>query len=78
MSKNVKNWTQDVVVGVFSIVVGVFSFPVGVGGRGRGFLDTPLFTSMVSKHVTQATKTCTFALTKLTDNNLTMNLYTRK
>ena len=36
-----KNWTQDVVVGVFLIVVGVFSFPVGVGGRGRGFLDTP-------------------------------------
>ena len=35
-----KNWTQDVVVGVFLIVVGVFSFPVGVGGRGRGFLDT--------------------------------------
>ena len=42
MFKNVKNLTRDVVVGVFLIVVGVFSFPVGVGGRGRGFLDTPI------------------------------------
>ena len=45
-----KNWTQDVVVGVFLIVVGVFSFPVGVGGRGRGFLDTPRRLAGSRKH----------------------------
>ena len=46
MFKNVKNWTRDVVVGGFLIVVGVFSFPVG--GMGKGFLDTQLYSSASS------------------------------
>ena len=44
-----KNWTQDVVVGVFLIVVGVFSFPVGVGGRG--FLDTQMCRGTLNKSI---------------------------